>query len=383
VQGIRLQTSLRASRGVLDSQAASSAVPQRSSDPPRIALTMGDVAGIGPEVVARACRDPNVHACCRPLVVGDPSILQRALRLIGSTTQVESVDSPATHGTPEERDGAIKCWNPLTPATASGLTSIAPGSLDGRAGRAAYEWLVAAVQAARSRSIDAIVTAPLNKAALHLGGVDYPGHTEILAECCGVDGYAMMLFVPPGEIVRSPSGLGVAHVTLHTSLASVPALVTTESVDEKISLVHDFLLRIGVDVPRVGVAALNPHAGEDGLFGDEERRILVPAIERARDRKWNVAGPIPADALFRRAIGGEFDGVVAMYHDQGHIPIKLVARESAVNITLGIPIVRTSPSHGTAFDIAWKGTASPLGMIEAIRMAAVLARAGSKALAAK
>jgi 4-hydroxythreonine-4-phosphate dehydrogenase len=348
-------------------------------DRPRIALTMGDVAGIGPEVVARACQDRSVRDCCRPVVVGDPRILERALRLIGSAANVRCIDAPDTTGDEE----SVLCWNPLAAETAAELAGVAPGSLDPRAGRAAYEWLVAAAQAALGRSIDAIVTAPLNKAALHLAGLNHPGHTEILAECCGVTRYAMMLFVPPGDAVRSPQGLGVAHVTLHTSVASVPGLMTIDRVAEKISLVHDFLRRIGVARPRIGVCALNPHAGEDGLFGDEDRRIIRPAIDRFLSADWTVEGPVPADALFRRAIGGEFDGVVAMYHDQGHIPIKLVARETAVNITLGLPIVRTSPSHGTAFDIAWKGIASPQGMIEAIRTASALARAKTEVVAAK
>jgi 4-hydroxythreonine-4-phosphate dehydrogenase len=332
---------------------------------------MGDVAGIGPEIVARACEDAAVRACCRPLVVGDPQILRRALRQIGSAAAVREQDSPNSAG--DDR-GQIACWNPLAPNTAAGLSAVEPGVLDARAGRAAYEWLVASARAALAQTIDAIVTAPLNKAALHLAGLDYPGHTEILAAECGVSQYAMMLFVPPGQAVRSPRGLGVAHVTLHTSVASVPGLLTTDGVAGKISLVRDFLLRIGVPTPRIGVCALNPHAGEEGLFGDEEQRIIRPAIDRFAPQGWTLQGPIPADALIRRAIGGEFDGVVAMYHDQGHIPIKLVARDLAVNVTLGLPIVRTSPSHGTAFDIAGKGLANPEGMIEAIRMASLLAR---------
>jgi 4-hydroxythreonine-4-phosphate dehydrogenase len=345
-------------------------------DLPRIALTMGDVAGIGPEIVARACDDPAVRALCRPLVVGDPQILQRALQLVGSTAKVRSIAAIETTG---DDPKAISCWNPVSSSIAVDVAAVTPGSLDPRAGRAAYEWLVAAAQAARGGSIDALVTAPLNKAALHLAGLEYPGHTEILAAQCGVSRYAMMLFVPPSGGVRSPQGLGVAHVTLHTSVANVPRLVTTEGVCEKISLVYDFLRRIGVLSPRIGVCALNPHAGEDGLFGDEERRIIRPAVERFIEQGWAVEGPVPADALLRRAIGGEFDGVVAMYHDQGHIPIKLVARDTAVNVTLGLPIVRTSPSHGTAFDIAWQGKASPRGMIEAIRMASMLARARMEA----
>jgi 4-phospho-D-threonate 3-dehydrogenase / 4-phospho-D-erythronate 3-dehydrogenase len=337
---------------------------------------MGDVAGIGPEIVARACEDPGVRAYCQPIVVGDLHILRRALRQMGSAARVRESASAEADG--EEAEHVVDCWNPLSPETAAGLPEVHWGTLDARAGRAAYEWLVAATKAALAQTIDAIVTAPLNKAALYLAGLDYPGHTEILAAECGVSQYAMMLFVPPGEAVRSPQGLGVAHVTLHTSVASVPGLLTMEAVAGKISLVRDFLTRIGVVAPRIGVCALNPHAGEEGLFGDEEERIIRPAIDRFAPEGWTLQGPIPADALIRRAIAGEFDGVVAMYHDQGHIPIKLVARDMAVNITLGLPIVRTSPSHGTAFDIAGKGIASPQGMIEAIRMASLLARTRSE-----
>jgi len=342
---------------------------------PRIALTMGDVAGIGPEVIARACGHPNVRAVCRPIVVGDSRILERALRLIGSSTTVQRL---ATLNADEEGNGSLGCWNPMPDDAAAALSSVADGSLDRRAGRAAAEFLIGAAEAARAGLVDAIVTAPLNKAALHLAGLDDPGHTEILARTFQVEKYAMMLFVPPGKAVRSPNGLGVAHVTLHTSLASVPALLTTEGVAEKITLVDEFLRRVGVARPRIGVCALNPHAGEEGLFGDEECRVIRPAVEAALARGLCAEGPIPADALMRRAIAGEFDGVVAMYHDQGHIPIKLVARDAAVNVTLGLPIIRTSPSHGTAFDIAWKGTANPEGMIEAIRLAAILARSSAR-----
>jgi 4-hydroxythreonine-4-phosphate dehydrogenase len=342
------------------------------ADRPRVLLTMGDVAGIGPEIVARACVNPDVLRECRPLVVGDATILEQSLRLIGSTARARNVESPAAFD--QASEGEIACWNSLDEKAAAALRTVKLGTLDARAGRAAYEWLVAAARAALDGSVDAIVTAPLNKAGLHLAGIDYPGHTEILADCCGTPNHAMMLFVPPGEIVRSPHGLGVAHVTLHTSVASVPGLLSVEGIFEKIRLVDDFLRQVGVERPRVGVCALNPHAGESGLFGDEERRLIAPAVARAVAQQVRVEGPVPADALIRRAIGGEFDGVVAMYHDQGHIPIKLVARDAAVNITLGLPIVRTSPSHGTAFDIAGQGKASAQGMNEAIRVAVALAR---------
>jgi len=339
-------------------------------DRPRLLLTLGDIAGIGPEIVARVCVDPQLSQQCRPMVVGEPTILERALQLIGSTVRVRSVEDPAAF---EQINGSeILCWNPLDEPQSVSLRTVKLGTLDGRAGRAAYEWLGAAARAALASTVDAIVTAPLNKAALHLAGLDYPGHTEILADCCGTPNHAMMLFVPPGEIVRSPHGLGVAHVTLHTSVASVPGLLSIDGVEEKIRLVDDFLRQVSVGRPRIGVCALNPHGGESGLFGDEEQRLIAPAVARAAADRIAVEGPVPADALFRRALAGEFDGVVAMYHDQGHIPIKLVARDAAVNITLGLPIVRTSPSHGTAFDIAGQGKASAQGMNEAIRVAIAL-----------
>lgn len=331
-------------------------------------MTMGDVAGIGPEVVASACQDSIIRDSCVPIVVGDPQILERALRLIHSSLRVEPVNS----ATAQTKDGSILCWNPVEQNAVADLPAVAPGALDARAGRAAYQWLVAAAEAALASSIDAIVTAPLNKEALNQAGFHYPGHTEILAACCGVARYAMMLYVPPGGAAKSPHGLGIAHVTLHTSIASVPSLITREGVAEKISLVDGFLRRIGVAVPRIGICALNPHGGEEGLFGNEEQSFIRPAVEQSANIGIRASGPIPADTLIRRALAGEFDGVVAMYHDQGHIPIKLVARDLAVNVTLGLPIVRTSPSHGTAFDIAWQGRASAEGMIEAIRVAAAL-----------
>jgi len=335
---------------------------------PKIAITLGDVAGIGPEVAARACADPAVRDVCRPVVVGDPAVLARALRLCGSSLPVRELDriSQATG----EKD-AVECWDPHR----GKLDDIPPGAVDPRAGNAAYEWLVAAARAALNREVDAVTTAPISKAALALAGRHYPGHTEILAETCGVSDFAMMLYLPRGPAVKSPQGLGVAHVTLHTSLASVPRLLSTPGIDRTIALLDGFLRDLGCTKPRIGVCALNPHAGESGLFGDEEERVIAPAVRGAAARGIDATGPLPADALLRRAIAGEFDGVVAMYHDQGHIALKLAAFDSAVNITLGLPIVRTSPSHGTAFDIAWKGTASAAGMVEALRAAALLSAA--------
>lgn len=333
---------------------------------PRVALTLGDVAGIGPEVVARAVTDPRLATWCRPVVVGHPETLRQALKQIGSTLAVVPVGSLATVETPES---GITLFNPSDDA----VVGLRLGRLDARAGRAAYDYLVAAARAALRGEIDALTTAPLNKAALHLAGLNYPGHTEILAEECGVTDFGMMLYLPHGDRVRSPHGLGVVHTTLHTSIRSVPDLLTTAGIREKIGLIESYLRRIGCPSPRVAVCALNPHAGESGLFGDEEQRVIAPAALAAQAAGIHVQGPLPADTLMMRAVGGEFDGVVAMYHDQGHIALKLIGFDTAVNITLGLPIIRTSPSHGTAFDIAWQRPADPSGMIEAILIAAKLA----------
>jgi len=322
---------------------------------PRLAITLGDANGIGPEVAVRAAVDERVTDCCLPILIGDDPIIDRAATLLSSSEQKRLANI--------ERDGAASDRPDLV---------VTPGEVNPEAGEAAFEWLLRAIDLAQSGVVDGIVTAPLSKLALHRAGHDYPGHTEILAERCGVREFAMMLYVPAGDVVRGPHGLAVAHTTLHTSIASVPGLLSTDRVAKTIGLVDRFLRRIGCDRPRVGVCALNPHAGEEGLFGDEESRIIRPAVESAKDQQIDVSGPVPADALMRQAADGEYDGVVAMYHDQGHIALKLLAFGLAVNVTLGLPIVRTSPSHGTAFDIAWQGRADAAGMVNAIRTAALL-----------
>ncbi len=332
-----------------------------------IALTLGDVAGIGPEVIVRACADPRVLATCRPVIVGHPGVVRRAIAQAGLQIKISEVTQPDE----SPRNDTLGCWNP--PSAPQDVVDVPPGQNDARTGRAAYEYLVAAANAALAKKVAAITTAPLSKAALHLAGLKYPGHTEILAEVCGVRDFGMMLFLPSGGTVRSPHGLGVVHVTLHTSIRSVPDLLTTAGVAEKIELIDAFLRRVGCPSPRVAVCALNPHAGEEGIFGIEESQIIAPAVQAVLGGgRINVIGPLPADTLFRRAAAGEFDAVVAMYHDQGHIAFKLIGFQSAVNVTLGLPIVRTSPSHGTAFDIAWKQPADASGMIEAVLIAARL-----------
>lgn len=336
---------------------------------PLIGLTMGDAAGIGPEVAVRAALDERVKAAARVVFYGHPVVFRRAVQLIGSDLRL------AVIGSVKEAERVAAEEVPCLSCCAEEVAEVPPGKIDARAGRAAHDALIAAAEDALRGDLHALTTAPLHKVALRLAGLHVPGHTEILAKLCGVDRYAMMLHLPADSSVRSPCGMSVVHVTLHTSLASVPELLKTEDIRGKIELLDGFLRHIGCDTPRIAVCALNPHAGENGLFGDEEGRIIAPAVEAVRREGKNVVGPLPADTLFRRAAAGEFDGVVAMYHDQGHIALKLLGFDRAVNITLGLPIIRTSPSHGTAFDIAGTGKANPAGMIEAVRMAARLVSA--------
>jgi 4-hydroxythreonine-4-phosphate dehydrogenase len=334
---------------------------------PLLAITLGDPAGVGPEVVAGAWPDAALHEVCRPLVVGQPEILRRAVKLRGISAEVQQIDTPAD-AVPSPRQ--IPC---LAVGSAEAL-DIRPGSIDARGGQAAYDALVAAAHLALAGKIDAITTAPLHKVALHLAGHDYPGHTELLAELCGVDDFAMMLYLGHDERILGPAGLGVVHVTLHHALREVFERLSTSEIVAKAHLAADVMQRLKGSRPHIGVCALNPHAGEGGLFGGEEQSLIEPAVRAARADGLDIDGPLPADTLMVRAADGEFDGVVAMYHDQGHIALKLLGMHRAVNITLGLPIVRTSVAHGTAFDIAWQGRAEVSSMIEAVRVAALLAR---------
>jgi 4-hydroxythreonine-4-phosphate dehydrogenase len=324
----------------------------------RLLLTQGDVAGIGPEIIARAW--PDLLPLCRPVVVGDPAWMRRALELVGSPARVQVVEY-----TDEARPAVDMV--PCLPGSAQDLGRVEIGRVSAAAGRAAYDFLCRAIDLTRAGAADGIVTAPLHKEGLHAAGLPYPGHTEILAERTGVRQFAMVLAVP---------GLAVAHVTLHMALRDVFRHLSQEAILEKTDLLHDLLRRLLGRRPRLAVAALNPHASDGGLFGDEEATLIAPAVERARAGGLDVKGPIPCDTLFVRARQGEFDGVVAMYHDQGHIALKLFGVGRAVNISVGLPIVRTSVAHGTAYDIAGRGVADAQSLVEAVRVAAALARAG-------
>jgi 4-hydroxythreonine-4-phosphate dehydrogenase len=322
---------------------------------PRLLITMGDVAGIGPEIIARAW--PDLLALCRPVVVGDAFWLRQALILAGRQARVCLIDKP-------EQARPAADLIPCLGATREDLSQITPGQVNARAGRAAYEFLCRAIDWTLAGQAEGIVTAPLHKEGLRAAGLNYPGHTEILAERTGIRRFGMMLYV---------DGLGVVHVTLHLGLRKVVAQLSRAAILEKIDLLHGALECMLGRKPRIGVAALNPHASDGGLFGDEEATTIQPAVEEARQRGREASGPWPCDTLFIRARRGEFDGVVAMYHDQGHIALKLLGGLRAVNVTLGLPLVRTSVAHGTAYDIAGRGLADATSLVEATRVAARLA----------
>ncbi len=325
---------------------------------PRLLLTQGDVAGIGPEIIAKAWSE--LVAFSRPIVVGDPEHQSRPLAGTDLRVQpIRSIDEAEPNAT------TIPCLR----ATDVDLSGVELGRISGPAGRAAYDFLVAAIDLTMAGRADGIVTAPLQKEGLHAGGLDYPGHTEILAERTGTRNFAMMLWAR-GPLV--PHGVGVVHVTLHMALRDVFAKITTAAIREKIDLLDGVMRQLKDGPGRLVVAALNPHASDGGLFGDEEEKIIAPAVRAARDSGIDVIGPLPSDTLFVRAQRGDFDGIVALYHDQGHIPLKLLSGLNAVNISVGLPIVRTSVAHGTAYDIAGKGIADHRSLIEATRVAAKL-----------
>jgi 4-hydroxythreonine-4-phosphate dehydrogenase len=321
---------------------------------PRLLITLGDVAGIGPEIVTRAwhelVRDSN------PIVIGDPGWLERSIQLVGSKARVQIIDHPQkAEPTPE----TIPC----IVGSKVDLSRIQPGKVCAEGGQAAYDFLCDAIDRTMRKEADGIVTAPLHKEGLHAAGLKYPGHTEILAERTGTKEFAMVLF---GD------GLAVAHVTLHMALRKVFEFLHPNAVLEKIKLLENLLPRLVNRKPRIAVAALNPHASDGGLFGDEESTIIAPAIERAKSEGIDASGPWPADTLFVRANKGDFDGIVAMYHDEGHIAMKLRSGMRCVNISAGLPIVRTSVAHGTAYDIAGKGIADASSLVAAAQVAGKL-----------
>ncbi|MBI3637152.1 MAG: 4-hydroxythreonine-4-phosphate dehydrogenase PdxA [Candidatus Rokubacteria bacterium] len=330
---------------------------------------MGDPAGVGPEITAKAAAEAHVRETARLLVIGSAEIMTDAARVAGAPLTVRAVKRPEDC---RFADGTLEVLD-LANVDARAVPRAA---VSAAAGRAAYDYIETAVRLATAGAIAAIVTAPINKEALAAAGVPHSGHTEILAALSGTRDFAMLLM---GKELR------VIHVTTHVALRRVPDLVTRERVLRTIRLARQAMDRLGRPDARIAVAGLNPHAGEEGLFGDEEQVSIIPAIEAARAEGARVTGPLPADTLFSRARGGEFDIVVAMYHDQGHIPVKTLGFQyddasgrwtglSGVNVTIGLPFLRVSVDHGTAFDRAWKGIANHESMIEAIDVAVAMTR---------
>lgn len=324
---------------------------------PYIAVTMGDGAGIGPEIIVRALLDPQLPAAAGYLVVGDAARLRQAAGIVGLDPEIVAVAGVADA---VFRDGRINVIDlGLIPA------DLPFGQVSPVAGDAAYHYIRVASKLAMAGDVQAICTAPLNKEALHAGGHVYPGHTELLAYLTGTGEVSMMLSTPRVKVI---------HVTTHVGLLDAVERIEPGLVERTIRRGHRAMLDAGVPTPRIGVCGINPHAGENGLFGrGEEDAKIAPAVKTCQAAGIDVQGPLPADTLFFLAGRGDYDLVVAMYHDQGHGPVKVLGLEAGVNITVGLPVIRTSVDHGTAFDIAGKGVADHRSMIEALRLAVAMA----------
>ena len=323
-------------------------------DRPILAVTMGDPAGVGPEVIAKAV--PAVHERARAVVVGDADVMAAAVEVCGMDLSVDRImDVSAARFAP----GTVPVLD------SDNVDTLVRGEVREAYGAASLAYVERAIELAQAGDVDAIVTAPINKQATALAGSDYAGHTGMLADYTDTESYAMMLV---------EGDLRVTHVSTHVPLRAACDLVTTESVLETVRLTDEALRDLGVDAPSVAVAGLNPHAGDGGLLGDEDRKAVEPAVERARAAGIDAEGPESPDTVYVRAARGEFDCVISMYHDQGHIPVKMLGfaggdAVSGVNVTIGLPIVRTSVDHGTAFDIAGEGVASERSMVEAVDVA--------------
>lgn len=339
-----------------------------NTDKPVIAISAGDPAGIGPEICAYALNKPGIYNECKPLVICDPAIMEQAKTICGLDLEMNPVDTP---GQGKFSHGTIDVLQmPNVDREQFRYEKVSP-----MCGKASFEYVRKAIDLAMKGMADATVTGPINKESLHQAGIQYPGHTEIYAHYTGTSNYAMML---------ADLEFRVIHVSTHVSMRDAIQAITRERVLDVIRLADTALKQMGFAVPRIAVNGLNPHAGEHGLFGQEEIDEIIPAIETARQEGILADGPHPPDTIFPKMKGGQYDIVVCMYHDQGHIPTKLTGfrynheREtwegmSGVNITLGLPIIRVSVDHGTAFDRAGKGTANPESMVQAIRYAAKLA----------
>jgi 4-hydroxythreonine-4-phosphate dehydrogenase len=326
---------------------------------PCLAVTMGDPAGVGPELCLRLLDHAGLAQECRPLIFGDADLLNRVAAAAGLPPPARVVAWEDWIAGPESSPANV------IHVPGSDLTSLQPGRLSEAAGRAAFAFINRAIDAALAGRVAAVATAPINKEALRLAGIAFPGHTEIFAHRCGSRRWCMMQYSP---------AVTCTFATVHVGYAEVPRLLTLARVAEVIDLTHEAMRRLHPHPPRIAVCGLNPHAGEHGLFGQrEEETVIAPAIEAAQARGWHVEGPLPPDTAFLPERRARTDAFVCMYHDQGHIPVKALAFDSAVNTTLGLPVIRTSVDHGTAFDIAWQGRARPDSLYAAVRLAVRLA----------
>jgi 4-hydroxythreonine-4-phosphate dehydrogenase len=340
---------------------------------PLIAITMGDPCGVGPEIIVKALGSRDVAEVCTPLVVGDAGALERAVDVLGGHVKIQVVgaaDLAGLHESGVAGDGWLGAIHVIAPEQLS-LSDMVYCRPTQAACGAVVRYIETAVRMALGGEVHAVCTCPIHKANLHRHGFQFPGHTEFIRDLTGASGVVMMLAGPR---------LRVSLVTIHDAISEVPRLLTTERILKTVRITGDAMIRdFGIEKPRIAVAGLNPHAGEEGRFGDEERTLIEPAVRRLEQNDYAVSGPYPPDTLFHRAYEGEFDAVVAMYHDQGLIPIKLVHFYEAVNVSLGLPIIRTSVDHGTAYDLAGTGKAHAGSLKAALRLASLMARNRARA----
>ncbi|WP_340114654.1 4-hydroxythreonine-4-phosphate dehydrogenase PdxA [Maribellus mangrovi] len=339
------------------------------STKPILAITMGDPAGIGPEIAVKTFEGSELHKVCRPILVGNAAIMEKALTFSEKNLKVRTISDVKEARFETGVMEVLDIGMPLD-------ETIEFGEISAVAGNLAFHSVIIAIELAKNGEVDGTVTNPIHKKAINEAGHHFSGHTEIYAEYTNTPKYAMLL---------ADDAIKVIHVSTHVSLRKACDLVKKERVLEVIGIMNDGLKRLGIEKPRIGVAGLNPHAGDEGLFGDEEINEIAPAVKEAQNNGLDVTGPVPPDTLFALASGGRFDGCVAMYHDQGHIPFKLAGFHwdqekgkmksvNGVNITLGLPIIRTSVDHGTAFEIAGKGIASPDALMNAVEYAVKLTK---------
>jgi len=331
---------------------------------PIIGITMGDPAGVGPEIIVKALSRNNIFRFCQPVVIGDAKSIMQGLKVVRLQLNIHSIKNLSEA---QFQYGSIDVLD----LNNVQIETLEMGRAQSMAGKAAVEYIKKAVQLALFKEIHAIVTAPINKSAMNMAGFEYAGHTELLADLTKAKEFRMML------IARD---LRVVHVTTHVSLEKACSLIKKDRILTTIELANEAMKQLGIEKPRIAVSGLNPHAGEGGLFGKEEIEEIQPAIVTAKKLGINVSGPYPGDTVFMRAKKHEFDVVVAMYHDQGHIPVKMLGFEIGVNVTVGMPIIRTSVDHGTAYRRAGLGlgTADPRSLLEAIKLAAKMAQTGLK-----